>query len=169
VNRLQKSLELVRIGPRQERIDAAAADVKLNEARVRKAKWQLDNCTIRAPVSGTILKKTAELGNLVSASSFNATAMSLCDMADLGDLEVELDITERDIGKVVVGQPCRIRAEAFPDRTYQGRVDRVMPIANRAKGAVPVRVKVTVPKDEEGKFLKPEMGAIVTFLAPESK
>jgi hypothetical protein len=42
-----------------------------------------------------------------------------------------------------------------------------MPIANRAKGAVPVRVRINVPPEEEGKYLKPEMGAIVTFLAPE--
>jgi hypothetical protein len=90
-------------------------------------------------------------------------------MADLSDLEVELDITERDVGKVQKGMPCRIRAEAFPDRNYGGYVDRLMPIANRAKGAVPVRVKIKVPKEEEGVYLKPEMGAIVAFLQPEKK
>jgi hypothetical protein len=62
--------------------------------------------------------------------------------------------------------PCRIRSEAFPDRNYGGYVDRLMPTANRAKGAVPVRVKIKVPKDEEGVYLKPEMGAIVAFLQP---
>jgi hypothetical protein len=49
---------------------------------------------------------------------------------------------------------------------YDGVVDRLLPIANRSKGAVPVRVKVTIPADEEGIYLKPEMGAIVTFLNP---
>src|SRR5262245_20377070 len=133
VEKLKKTYELVRIGPRRERIQAAEAEVKLAEARLKRAKWRMDNCTIRAPVSGTILKKSAELGNLVSPLSFNVSA-SICEMANLADLEVELDITERDIAKVVVGQPCKIRAEAYPDRTYDGTVDRVMPIANRAKG-----------------------------------
>ena len=57
-----------------------------------------------------------------------------------------------------------MRAEAYPDRIYEGVVSRLMPIADRAKGAVPVRVKVTIPAEEEGVYLKPEMGAIVSFL-----
>jgi len=168
VEKLKKTYELVRLGPRKERIQGGDAEVKSAEARLKRAKWRMDNCTIRAPVSGTILKKSAELGNLVSPLSFNVSA-SICEMANLSELEVELDITERDIAKVVVGQPCKIRAEAYPQRDYEGVVDRVMPIANRAKGAVPVRVRIQVPQEEEGKFLKPEMGAIVTFLAPPAK
>ena len=59
---------------------------------------------------------------------------------------------------------CQVRPEAFSDRTYKGVVSRLMPMADRAKGAVPVRVKIDVPRDEEGVYLKPEMGAIVAFL-----
>jgi multidrug resistance efflux pump len=146
---------------------AALADVAAAKARLEKAKWRLDNCTIRAPIDGTILTKKAELGNLVNPLAFGATSGSVCEMADLSDLEVELDITERDVGKIQKGMPCRIRSEAFPDRIYEGIVDRLMPTANRAKGAVPVRVKIRVPKEEEGVYLKPEMGAVVAFLQPE--
>ena len=85
-------------------------------------------------------------------------------MADLSDLEVDLNIQERDISVVQVGQKCRVRAEAYNDRIYEGHVDRLMPIADRAKGAIPVRVKIRIPAAEEGVYLKPEMGAIVTFL-----
>jgi HlyD family secretion protein len=123
----------------------------------------LENCTIRAPISGTILKKNAEEGNIVNPIAFNGS-FSLCDLADLSDLEVELTIQERDIAKVRVNQKCQVRAEAFPDRVYEGVVSRLMPIADRAKGAIPVRVKVTVPREEEGVYLKPEMGALVSFL-----
>jgi len=63
-----------------------------------------------------------------------------------------------------VNQKCRVRAEAFPDRAYDGTVSRLMPIADRAKGAIPVRVKIRIPREEEGVYLKPEMGAIVSFL-----
>jgi multidrug resistance efflux pump len=130
---------------------------------VVKAEWRLGNCTIRAPITGTILKKNAEEGNIVNPIAFNGS-FSLCDMADLADLEVDLNIQERDIAVIKVGQKCRVKAEAYPDRIYEGRVDRLMPIADRAKGAIPVRVKLSIPANEEGIYLKPEMGAIVTFL-----
>ena len=62
-------------------------------------------------------------------------------------------------------QKCRVAAEAWPNRPpYKGVVSRLMPTADRAKGAIPVRVKVQVPRDEEGVYLKPEMGAVVSFL-----
>jgi multidrug resistance efflux pump len=163
VEKLRQNCKLMIEGARQERIDAGRSDVAQAEAELAKAEWRLDSCTVRAPVSGTILTKKAEEGNIVNSSAFNVAA-SLCDMADLSDLEADLNIQERDIAKVFKGQHCRIRPEAFPDRVYEGTVSRLMPIADRAKGAVPVRVKIQVPKDEEGMYLKPEMGAVVSFL-----
>jgi HlyD family secretion protein len=144
--------------------DEAVATVKLAEAELAKAQWQLDNCTIRAPVSGTILKKNAEEGSLVNPIAMQGF-YSLCEMADLSDLEVDLTIQERDVSRIFKDQKCTVRAEAFPDRVYEGVVSRLMPIADRGKGAIPVRVKVTVPREEEGVYLKPEMSAIVSFLA----
>jgi len=163
VDRLQAAVALMQKGPRQERIEAARADVRQAEADAVRTKWRLDNCTVRAPISGTILKKNAEQGNIVNPIAFNGS-FSLCDMADLSDLEVELFIQERDISRVFVGQRCKVRAESYPERAYDGVVSRLMPIADRAKGALPVRVKLTVPEDEQGVYLKPEMGAVVTFL-----
>jgi HlyD family secretion protein len=161
--KLKYALKLMQLGPRQERIDVARAELAQAEADVVKAEWRLGNCTIRAPITGTILKKNAEEGNIVNPIAFNGS-YSLCDMADLSDLEVDLNIQERDISVVKVGQKCRVRAEAYQERIYEGYVDRLMPIADRAKGAIPVRVKIRIPADEEGVYLKPEMGAIVTFL-----
>jgi multidrug resistance efflux pump len=163
VERLKLAHRLMEIGPRKERIDVAKAELAQAEADVTKAEWRLGNCTIRAPITGTILKKNAEEGNIVNPIAFNGS-FSLCDMADLSDLEVDLNIQERDIAVIKVGQKCRIRAEAYSERIYDGYVDRQMPIADRAKGAIPVRVKIRIPADEEGVYLKPEMGAIVTFL-----
>ena len=85
-------------------------------------------------------------------------------MANLSELEVELAIHERDIGKIKPGQRCKVRTEAFPDRIYDGVVSRVMPVANRLQSAIPIRVKITVPQEEEGVYLKPEMIAVVSFL-----
>jgi HlyD family secretion protein len=172
VERIKASLEMLVQGPRKERIAASEADVKaaraevqVAEARQAQAQWKLDNCVIRAPITGTILSKKAELGNLVNPLAFNAGSGGVCDIADLADLEADLEIPERDIAKLKVGQPCRIKADAYPDRVYQGHLDRIMPIANRAKSIVNVRVKVHLPEGEvPGTYLKPEMGAVVSFL-----
>ncbi len=163
-DRLTNNLKLMQDGPRIERIDVAKAEVQQSAADLAKAEWRLGNCTIVAPISGTILKKNAEVGNVVNPVAFNGS-FSLCEMADLSDLEVDLSIQERnDLSRVRKGQKCKIRAEAFPDRVYDGVVSRIMPIADRAKGAVPVRVKLSVPPEEEGVYLKPEMSAVVSFL-----
>jgi HlyD family secretion protein len=143
--------------------DEADAAANLAQAELDKAEWQLSNCIIRAPISGTILKKNAEEGSLVNPIAMQGF-YSLCEMADLSDLEVDLTIQERDISRIFKGQQCKVRAEAYPDRIYDGYVSRLMPMADRAKGAIPVRVKVRVPADEEGVYLKPEMGALVSFL-----
>jgi HlyD family secretion protein len=161
--RLENTYNLMVEGPRSERIEVARAELAQAEAGLKRAQWRLDNCTIRAPIAGTILKKNAEEGNIVNPIAFNGS-FSLCEMADLSDLEVDLSIQERDISRVQKGQRCQVRAEAYPDRVYEGVVSRLMPIADRAKGAIPVRVKLTVPADEEGIYLKPEMGVVVSFL-----
>ena len=163
VKRLAFRRDQVINGNRKEEIEATAAEVEQAEAELQKAEWRVNNCTIRAPISGTVLKKNAEEGNIVNPVAFNGS-FSLCDLADLSDLEVDLSIQERDVSKVYPRQACQIRSEAYPGRTYEGYVDRLMPIADRAKGAIPVRVKVKVAKAEEGVYLKPDMSAVVTFL-----
>jgi multidrug resistance efflux pump len=168
VEKLRFAYNLMVEGSRIERIEGAWADYRLAEADVVKAKWRLDNCIVRAPVSGTILTKEAEVGNLVNSLNFNGS-YSLCKMADLSDMEVDLSIEEREVAKIFKGQKCKVRPEAYPDRVYEGYVSRLMPTADRAKSAVPVRVKLSVPKEEEGVYLKPDMGAIVSFLKKSEK
>ena len=164
VEKLRQSLSMMREGPRKERIEVARAAVVQAEANLEKSKWRLENCTLKAPISGTILKKNAEEGNLVNPVAFSGST-SVCDIADLSDLEIDLNIQERDVSKVYVNQQCEVRSEAYPKRVYKGTVSRLMPIADRAKGAIPVRVAVKVPEEEEGVYLKPEMSAIVVFFS----
>ena len=132
-----------------------------------KAEWQLDNCTIVAPITGTLLKKNVEEGNIVNPVAFNGS-FSVCEMADLSNLEVDLSIQERDIARVFKDQRLHRAVGGVPDRPYSGWVSRLMPIADRAKGAVSVRVKIRIPAEEEGVYLKPEMGAVVTFYAADA-
>ena len=164
VDRLTAALKLMQLGPREERKSQVRAEVAQAEADIMKAKWRLENCQIRSPISGMILTKNAEEGNIVNSVAMNGS-YSLCEMADLSDLEVDLKIQERDVARIFVGQKCKVRAIAYSERIYDGVVDRLMPIADRSKGAVPIRVKVTVPSEEEGVYLKPDMSAIVSFYA----
>ncbi|HJZ94278.1 MAG TPA: efflux RND transporter periplasmic adaptor subunit, partial [Gemmataceae bacterium] len=169
----QKAYDLVKLGPRQEKIDAGQAEYEATLARLKQAEWKLENCVIKSPVTGVILTKKAEIGSLINPV-VGGVSTNLCDIADLRRLEVDLEVNERDISKVRLDQVCRIKPDAFPDRTYEGYVERMMPIANRAKSVVPVRIKV-VPRDDEkqGQYLKPEMGVTVTFgnktVTPEYK
>ena len=130
-------------GPRDAQIAAASADVKQADADLDKAKWRFGNIEVRAPIKGIILSKKTEEGNIVNPSAFsNGLSASLCEMADLHKLEIDLSIAERDLAKVFANQDCRIRAEAYPERIYTGVVSRIMPMGDRSKSAVSVRVKV---------------------------
>jgi multidrug resistance efflux pump len=165
VNRLKAAFEVMKGESRRKRLQAADADVKQAEARLKKTEWRLRNCDIKAPISGNILTKKAEIGNLISPLSFNVSA-SLCDMADLTKLEADLEIQEREIRKVEVGQPCKLICDSYPDRTWDGKVIRIMPVALRAKTAIEVRVEIlNIPKEEAGKFLRPDMGCTVSVYA----
>jgi multidrug resistance efflux pump len=162
VEKLDKTLKLLLIGARPERIAAAEADEAAAKAKMEEAKRMLENCVIRAPITGTILTKKADIGSLVSPMSFNVAA-SLCEIADLSKLEVEVDVPERQIAKVRTKLDCTIIADADEGRVYRGYVDRIMPIADDSKNVVKVRVRVILPKGEAaGSFLKPKMSATVT-------
>lgn len=148
-------------GSRNSRLDELRAELAAAEANCAKAKWLLDGTEIRAPISGTILTKGAEKGNTLDPRSFNLRAI-LCDVADLTKMEVDVCVQERDFPKVFKGQKCQVRIEAIPGATYKGQVSRIMPVGDRAKGAINVRVRLDVPKDDGA--LRPEMGTVVAFL-----
>jgi HlyD family secretion protein len=170
VKNLEATLVLLKEGPRKETLAALEADVKSAQAdvdaanaRLVSATWRLDNCTIKAPITGTVLTKSAEVGKLVNPMAFSGGG-AICDLADLADLEAELKVAEREIAKVRVGMRCTIRPDAYADRIYDGEVYRIMPIANRADNTVNVRVRVKLKAGETpGTFLKPEMGAVVSI------
>jgi multidrug resistance efflux pump len=145
-------------------VAVAQAQVEVAQVEVEAAKLRLESSEIRAPISGAVLVKHAEAGNFVSPMGYQITAR-ICDLADLRELAVEVSIAERDIHKVSKGMPCVIRLEAYPASAYTGRVERLSPVADRAKGTVAVRVRINVPEGDDR--LRPELGAVVTLLAKE--
>lgn len=147
----------LRENSRQTQIDAAQADLDVALAREEEANRLRKNCTITAPIDGIVLTKKADVGSLVSPMSFNVAA-SMCEIANLANLEIEMDVPERQITKVRPGLECQITADADPTRSYTGVLDRVMPIADDSKNVIKVRVRVILPPGEvPGSFLKPKM------------
>lgn len=141
---------------------AAESEAVAARARLAEAKRLLDNCTVIAPISGTVLTKKADQGSLVSPVAFNVAA-TLCEIADLSKLEVEMDVPERQITKLRPMLDCEVAADANPGRVYHGYIDRVMPIADDSKNVIKVRVRVYLKKGEiPGSFLKPKMSVVVT-------
>jgi len=169
LNSAQKNAELVTVGPRREVIDAAEAQLREAEANLEYMKTTLANTVIAAPITGTILEKLAEQGELVTNTNFGGTRgakSSVVTMADLGDLQVEVDVNQADLSKVKVGQKTEIRLDSNPDRVYSGTVDDISPQADRQKGTVQAKVRVLDPDDG----MRTEVNARVTFLgeAPDS-
>jgi RND family efflux transporter MFP subunit len=159
-------LKKTTVGTNENDVAIARAKVRLAKAQLDLAQWQLDATVIRAPLAGTILVKKTEEGNVVTPlSSHSSLASSVCEMADLRQLEVDVAIQERDISKVAKGQLCVIVLDAYPRVFYKGQVSRLLPVADRAKGATPVRVKIDVPAADT--HLRPEMRALVKFLDPK--
>jgi multidrug resistance efflux pump len=175
IKKLNTTIKLIRLGRLEARVKAAEAEWKQAEATYTKADTRWKWTKIKAPIKGTILTKKAEKGNIVNPSAFSSgISASLCEMADLTQLEIDLSIQERDIAQVKQGQPCWVMPEAYQadkeflkkyPRGYEGVVSRLMPTADRAKGAVPVRVKIKdIPEAEAGVYLRPDMGALVSFM-----
>src|SRR6202165_1866180 len=169
VNSLDKGFQLAKIGPRKEEIARARGALQQAQGQADYAKSLLDATVIRAPVTGTILERAAEKGELVT-SGFASTAEGgpqglVVSLADLNDLQVELDIAQDDFARLGPKQKGIVTTDAYPDRKYEGVIAEISPQANRAKATVQVKVQILTPDA----YLRPDMNATVKFLADETK
>lgn len=149
----------------QTRLDVLAAQLGSARAQAQLAKVNFENTNVRAPFAGTVLRKDAEVGEIVAPSSAGGglTRTAIVTMADLQTLEVEVDVNEAYIAQVRNGQGARITLDAYPDTSFAGRVRQVVPTADRQKATVLVKVSIL---DRDPRIL-PEMGAKVVFTARE--
>jgi RND family efflux transporter MFP subunit len=146
------------------RYNAAIARKRSAEAALRLAQASNENTIIRAPFTGTVLRKDAEVGEVVAPSvGGGLTRGAVVTMADLSTLEVEVDVNEAYISRIANGRPARITLDAYPDTTFRGEVRQVVPTADRQRATVQVKVSIL---DRDPRIL-PEMGAKVDFLEPE--
>lgn len=144
-------------------LEVAQASLKEIQGSYEVAKTFLDWTVIRSPIDGVVLEKLVEPNELVVPQSFGgprAPSTALLAVADPKDLQVEIDVSEADLSKVAMDQKCRVSPEAYPDKTYEGRVAEIAPEADRQKGTLQIKVQIQNPDH----FLTPNLSAKVDFL-----
>jgi RND family efflux transporter MFP subunit len=149
----------------EARYKRVIATIDAAKFAVREAEVAVENTRIVAPFDGTVLKKNADVGEIVAplagAASSKAAVVTIADMASL---EVEADVAEANITRVTPEQNCEITLDAYPQQRYPGFVTKIVPTADRAKATVLVKIKF---RQYDQKVL-PEMSAKIAFLGADS-
>jgi RND family efflux transporter MFP subunit len=150
-------------------VDTQAAQVEsqrklinVAEAAVRSAQVQLDYCTVRAPFTGVVIAKAAQVGEIVSPLSAGGgfTRTGIGTIVDMDSLEIEVDVNEAYINRVQPGQKVQSVLNAYPEWQIPSHVIAIIPTADRSKATVKVRIGLDV-KDPR---IVPDMGVRVSFL-----
>jgi HlyD family secretion protein len=165
VQSLERTYDLVAAGPREEFKESLRAQIVEAKGRVAFFETQLANTVIRAPITGTILERNVEKGEFVTTGFVGDKGAKgyVVSLADLNDLQVELDINQNDFARLGPRQRATVTTDAFPDRKYDGFIEEISPEANRQKATVQVKVKIVKPDE----YLRPDMNASVAFLSDE--
>lgn len=156
VARVLASVEVAR-----QQLVMAHHDITAAEAALQRATAMRDNAFITAPFSGMVLRRDAEPGEVVSPANTGASGSktAVVTLADFATLEVEVDVYERDIARVLVDTPCKVVLDAYPKEPCAGRVRLLRPTADRTRATIQVYVEfAAVPP-----AARPEMGARVVF------
>lgn len=143
-------------------IETLRAQIAVAQANLRAAAVSFDQTLIRAPFTGIVLTKNANVGDILTPfSSASGTTGAVVTMADMSTLEVEADVSEASIAKITVGQPAEIQLDAFPDLRLAGSVSRVVPTVDRSKATLLVKVSF----GETDERVLPDMSAKIAFLS----
>lgn len=130
------------------------------------AKQRLDDATVRAPISGTVIAKPVAVGQVISSATTSVSGgTSLLSMADLRQIRIRALVNETDIGNVRPGEQASVVVDAYPDRTFRGSVEKIEPQAVVEQSVTEFPVLITLP-NEEG-FLMPGMNGNVTILVEQ--
>lgn len=146
--------------------ESLVAAVALAEARVREAEQMIENMYVRAPFDGTVISKDAELGESILPGGLGEGSGrgSVVTIADLEHLEVDSDVKEDYISRVKIGQGAEVAVDAVPSRRYTGKVRKIIPMGDRARATIKVKVEIV----DADAALFPEMSSTVYFLPDET-
>ncbi|MBM4063472.1 MAG: efflux RND transporter periplasmic adaptor subunit [Planctomycetes bacterium] len=146
----------------QAEVAAAEAALRVAEANRAAARLELDKTKITAPFAGVVLRKDAEIGEIVGPimTSNTARAGAVVTIADLGTLEVGVDVNESYIARLAVGGPADIVLDAHPELHFPATIRTIYPSADRDRATIPVRVAFA----QADPRIRPDLGAKVSFL-----
>lgn len=164
-----QSLELARtqVDTQSAAVTAQRRQVEVSQANVQAAQVQLDYCTVRAPFTGMVTAKAAQVGEIVSPLSAGGgfTRTGVGTIVDMESLEIEVDVNESYISRVVPKQPAQTVLDAYPDWKIPSHVVAIIPTADRGKATVKVRIGI----DAKDPRVLPDMGARVSFFEDAPK
>ena len=146
----------------QARRDRTLEDITVAMRELDIQQRYLAHMTIRAPFDGVVVAKTAQPGEMISPVSAGGgfTRTGICTIVDMSSLEVEVDVNEAYINRVVAGQPVEVTLNAWSDDRYRAETIAIVPTADRSKATVRVRIGFL---DRDDRVL-PDMGVRVAFL-----
>ncbi len=140
---------------------AAESAINAHKAALHSADVSFKYTFIRAPFDAVVLTKDADVGDIVTPLGAAANAKAaVVTIADMNSLLVETDVSESNLQKVTIDQPCEIQLDALPEVRFRGIVHMIVPTADRSKASVMVKVKFLDKNDR----ILPEMSAKVAFL-----
>src|SRR5262249_53755049 len=144
--------------------EVAQAQLKRDEAAVDYAKFNVNQCVIRSPINGIVLKKYREVGDTINFGGQIQAGGGATDnpqLAKPGEMRAEGDINKADIEKVGIGWPVVVGLDSYPDKQFDATLVKVYPAADRQKGTVKIEVQIARP---DLQIIKPEMSVKVSFL-----
>lgn len=172
------TLQLERVRPLVERGDSSQAELdeaqaELDRARARvssaraalaETEVRIDKSSVYAPFDGIVIEKNAEVGEVVSSVSTGTSSRgAVATLVDFSSLEVQVELAQSALGAARPGAPMSIVLDAYPEKSYPGRVRQIWPTADRQKATVELRVEF-LERDER---ILPDLGVRVTFLGEE--
>jgi HlyD family secretion protein len=163
--RAREALSLAREGTRRQEIVQARAAVVRAEDVLRNAREQLRDTIIRAPISGTVIRRKVNEGEIVTAGNVSTSVGTLLlVVADLSEVLVRSKVNEVDVPRLVLGQPAEVRLDALAGAVYEGQVVRIAPAGDRdaAKNVVTYEVDVRLAGPDAR--IRPEMTASVDII-----
>ena len=148
------------------RVAAFDASIKLTQANIQEIQSTITTMSLYAPFDGIVVEKQGEEGEIITPNAMSSSLgrTAVVTIADLDHMDVETDISESLLSRIAVGQPAEVSVSAVPAKRYRGRLRQVLPMGDRTRGTVKVKVEIVDPDDK----LFPELAATVHFLPSES-
>jgi len=157
-----------RIDGARKAVARVSAEVVQTEANLDRQRENLRYATITSPITGKVLKREVEVGDAVSSIlQLGSQATLLLTLGDMTEVFVEGRVDEADIGKVFVGQACRVKVDSYRDKSFPGRVTRISPMGEKIDNVIGFNVRVSITDPDQ--ILRAEMSANAEIIIQEKK